>query len=51
MRRLGGFLNPRWGQYWQKKDEKFWKGLDEESAHIGWMPTCPLIKVQDRLLG
>jgi CheY-like chemotaxis protein len=36
MKKLEGFLNVRWGEYWQKKDEKFWKEFDEKSAHIRW---------------
>ena len=34
--KLRDFLIKRWGNYWQKKDEKFWKEFDERSAHIGW---------------
>jgi CheY-like chemotaxis protein len=36
MKKLEVFLNTRWGEYWQKKDEKFWKEFDEKSAHIRW---------------
>jgi hypothetical protein len=36
MKKLEGFLNLRWGEYWKKKDEKFWKEFDEKSAHIRW---------------
>ena len=36
MKKLEGLLNVRWGEYWQKKDEKFWKEFDEKSAHIRW---------------
>jgi CheY-like chemotaxis protein len=36
MKKLDGYLNSRWGEYWKKKDEKFWKEFDEKSAHIGW---------------
>jgi len=36
MKKLEGYLNSRWGEYWQKKDEKFWKEFDKKTAHIGW---------------
>ena len=36
MKKLEGYLNSRWGEYWQKKDEKFWKEFDQKTAHIGW---------------
>jgi CheY-like chemotaxis protein len=36
MKKMEGYLNSRWGEYWKKKDEKFWKEFDEKSAHIRW---------------
>jgi hypothetical protein len=36
MKKLEGLLNSRWGENWQKKDEKFWKEFDKKSAHIKW---------------
>jgi len=36
MKKLEGLLNSRWGENWQKQDEKFWKEFDKKSAHIRW---------------
>jgi CheY-like chemotaxis protein len=36
MNKLEGYLNSRWGEYWQRKDEKFWKEFDEKSTHVKW---------------
>jgi len=36
MKKLEGLLNSRWGENWQKKDEKFWKEFDKKSPHIKW---------------
>ena len=36
MKKLEEYLNLRWGEYWQKKDEKFWKEFEEKSGHIKW---------------
>ena len=36
MKKLEGYLNSRWGEYWQRKDEKFWKEFDKKSVHIKW---------------
>jgi CheY-like chemotaxis protein len=33
---LRDYLVKRWGGYWKKADEKFWKEFDEKSAHIKW---------------
>jgi len=32
LKELEGFFNARWGKYWQKSDEKFWKEFDEKIA-------------------
>jgi len=32
---LRGFFNTRWGEYWQKAEERFWKEFDEKTR-IGW---------------
>ena len=34
MKRLEEYLNARWGEYWQKKDERFWKEFGQKSAHM-----------------
>jgi DNA-binding response OmpR family regulator len=36
MKKLEGYFNSRWGEYWQKAEEKFWKEFGEKSAHIKW---------------
>jgi len=36
MKKLEGLLNSRWGENWQKQDEKFWKEFDKKSAHTRW---------------
>ncbi len=32
--KLKGFFTGRWGENWQKPDEKFWKEFEEKIAHI-----------------
>ena len=32
--KLKGFFTGRWGENWQKRDEKFWKEFDEKTAHL-----------------
>jgi DNA-binding NarL/FixJ family response regulator len=32
--KLEGFFNERWGQYWKKPEEQFWKEFDEKTAQI-----------------
>jgi CheY-like chemotaxis protein len=34
LKKLEGFFNSRWGEYWQKSDAKFWKEFDEKTTHI-----------------
>jgi len=34
LKRLEGFFNARWGEYWQKSEAKFWKEFDEKTSHI-----------------
>jgi len=34
LKRLEGFFNARWGDYWQKSEAKFWKEFDEKTAHL-----------------
>jgi len=34
LEKLEGFFNERWGQYWKKPEEKFWKEFDEKTAQI-----------------
>jgi hypothetical protein len=29
---MEGFFNERWGQYWKKPDEKFWKEFDQKTT-------------------
>jgi hypothetical protein len=33
---MESFFNTRWGEYWKKSEERFWKEFDEKSAHIEW---------------
>jgi len=32
--KLKGFFTGRWGENWQRRDEKFWKEFDEKTAHL-----------------
>ena len=32
--KLKGFFTGRWGENWQKRDEKFWKEFEEKTAHL-----------------
>jgi CheY-like chemotaxis protein len=32
--KLKGFFTGRWGENWQKSDEKFWKEFEEKTSHI-----------------
>jgi CheY-like chemotaxis protein len=32
--KMKGFFTGRWGENWQKPDEKFWKGFEEKMAQI-----------------
>jgi CheY-like chemotaxis protein len=34
LKKLEGFFNARWGDYWQKSEAKFWKEFDEKTSHI-----------------
>jgi len=34
LKKLEGFFNARWGDYWQKSEAKFWKEFNEKSAHL-----------------
>lgn len=34
LKKLEGFFNARWGDYWQKSEAKFWKEFDEKTAHL-----------------
>jgi CheY-like chemotaxis protein len=34
LEKLEGFFSERWGKYWQKPEEKFWKEFDQKTAHI-----------------
>jgi CheY-like chemotaxis protein len=33
---LEDFFNTRWGEYWKKAEEKFWKELDDKPGQIKW---------------
>jgi len=33
LKQLEGFFSERWGPYWRKPEEKFWKEFDEKTAH------------------
>jgi CheY-like chemotaxis protein len=34
LEKLEEFFNERWGQYWKKTEEKFWKEFDEKTSPI-----------------
>ncbi len=34
--KLEVFFNTRWGEYWKRSEEKFWREFDEKSAHTKW---------------
>lgn len=34
LEKLEGFFSERWGKYWQKPEEKFWKEFDQKTAQI-----------------
>ncbi len=34
MNKLEAYLDSRWGEHWQKKDEKFWREFREKCAHM-----------------
>jgi len=34
LKKLEGFFDGRWGDYWQKSEAKFWKDFDEKTAHL-----------------
>ncbi len=34
LEKMEGFFNERWGQYWKKSEEKFWKDFDEKTSQI-----------------
>jgi len=34
LEKMEGFFNERWGQYWKKSEEKFWKDFDEKTTQI-----------------
>jgi CheY-like chemotaxis protein len=34
LKKLEGFFNARWGDYWQKSEAKFWKEFDEKTTHL-----------------
>ena len=34
LKKLEGFFNARWGDYWQKSEAKFWKEFDEKTGHL-----------------
>jgi CheY-like chemotaxis protein len=34
LKKLEGFFNARWGDYWQKSEAKFWHEFDEKTAHF-----------------
>ncbi|OGP96909.1 MAG: response regulator receiver protein [Deltaproteobacteria bacterium RBG_16_47_11] len=37
LEKLEGFFSARWGERWQRADEKFWKEFEEKSKHkIVW---------------
>jgi DNA-binding response OmpR family regulator len=36
MNKLEGYFNNRWGEYWQKKEEKFWEEFNNKTLNIKW---------------
>jgi CheY-like chemotaxis protein len=34
LEKFEGVFNERWGQYWKKSEEKFWKEFDEKTSQI-----------------
>jgi len=34
LKQLEGFFNARWGPYWKKSEEKFWKEFEERTARL-----------------
>jgi DNA-binding NtrC family response regulator len=36
MKKLEGYFNSQWGEYWREPEAKFWKEFDERTAHINW---------------
>jgi CheY-like chemotaxis protein len=34
LEKLEGFFNDRWGKYWKKPEEKFWKEFDEKTSQV-----------------
>ena len=34
LKKLEGFFNARWGDYWQKSEAKFWEDFDEKTGHL-----------------
>ena len=32
LEKMEGFFNERWGQYWKKSEEEFWRKFDEKTA-------------------
>lgn len=34
LNQLDDFFKARWGKYWQKPEEKFWKGFEDRIAHL-----------------
>jgi DNA-binding NarL/FixJ family response regulator len=35
-KRLEAYFNTHWGEYWQRKEEKFWKDFDQKTSSIKW---------------
>jgi hypothetical protein len=34
--KLEDFFNTRWGEYWKKSEEEFWREFDKKSTPIKW---------------
>jgi len=34
LEKLEGFFNDRWGKFWKKPEEKFWKEFDEKTSQM-----------------
>jgi hypothetical protein len=33
MNKLEGYFTSRWGEFWKKSEEKFWKDFDKKTSH------------------
>jgi len=36
LKKLEGYFNSLWGEYWQKAEANFWKDFERKTSHIKW---------------